>query len=133
MNGALGKSKFAFFGLFQNYFFNNLNFISGSLLNSNQQIEPENMHWLVIDNWISDIKSSGMPTKSLELLNDRTAVSSLSENDQFSSDEMHHFWLNSKNIRESIITGSEPFSGSMLKPTSENDRLSSSMLDLMVE
>lgn len=46
---------------------------------------------------------------------------------------MHRFWLNSRNIQESRITGSELFPGSMLKPVSENVRLSSSMLDLMAE
>ena len=74
-----------------------------------------------------------MLIKGLELLDDRPSVSSLSENDQFSSDEMHRFWLNSRNIQESRITGSEPFPGSMMKPFSENVRLSNSMLDLIAE
>src|SRR5271170_1620489 len=91
------------------------------------------MHRLIINNQISDIKSSEIPIKGLELLNDRPAVNSLSEIDQFSSDEMHRFWLNSINIQESRITGSEPFPGSMLKLVSENVRLLSSMLDLVSE
>ena len=86
-----------------------------------------------IDSRINDIKSSGMLIKGLELLDDRPSVGSLSENDQFSSDEMHRFWLNSRNIQESRITGSEPFPGSMMKPFSENVRLSNSMLDLIAE
>ncbi|CAB4440174.1 unnamed protein product [Rhizophagus irregularis] len=104
-----------------------------SLPNSNRKIEPEIMRRLTTDNRISDIKSSGILTKGLELLNDRPAVGSLSEIDQFLSDEMHRFWLNSRNIQESRITGSKLFPGSMLKPVSENVRLSSSMLDLIVE
>ena len=46
---------------------------------------------------------------------------------------MERFWSNSRNIRESIATGSEPFSGEMLNPTSENVPLSKEMLDLMVD
>ncbi|PKK72438.1 hypothetical protein RhiirC2_777177 [Rhizophagus irregularis] len=64
--------------------------------------------------------------KGLELL-------SLSENDQFASDEMKRFWLNLKNIQESTVTECEAFSGEMLRPTSENVVLSQSMLDLMID
>ena len=91
------------------------------------------MRRLITDNRISDIKSSGIPTKGLELLNDRPAVGFLSEIDQFLSDEMYCFWLNSRNIQESRINSSELFPGSMLKLVSENVCLSSSMLDLMAE
>ena len=77
------------------------------------------MRRLTTDNQIREIKSSGIPTKGLELLNDRPAVGSLSEIDQFSLDEMHRFWLNSRNIQKSSITDSELFPGSMLKPVSE--------------
>jgi hypothetical protein len=71
-------------------------------------------------------------TKGLELLSNRPSVGSLSETDEFSSDELHRFWLNSRNIEESPITGSEEFPGEMLKPVSENITLSDPMLDLMV-
>jgi hypothetical protein len=103
------------------------------LPNSNRQIKPEIMRQLTIDNRISNMISSGIPTKGLELLNNRPTVGSLSEIDQFSSGEMNRFWLNSRNIQESRITGSEPFPGSMLKPASNNVLLSSSMLDLMAD
>jgi hypothetical protein len=43
------------------------------------------------DNQIGAIISSGVQTKGLELLEDRPAVGSLSENDQFASDEMERF------------------------------------------
>jgi hypothetical protein len=84
------------------------------------------------DNRIRTIISSGVQTKGLELLENRPVVGSLSENDQFSSDEMERFWLNSRNIKESTITGSEAFPGEMLNPTSNNVVLSRSMLDLLV-
>ena len=45
---------------------------------------------------------------------------------------MERFWSNSRNIRQSIATGSEPFPGEMLNPQSEIV-LSKKMLDLMVE
>jgi hypothetical protein len=54
-------------------------------------------------------------------------------NDQFSSDEMKRFWLNSRNIRESSVTGCEAFPGEALGPYSENELMKESMLDLMVK
>jgi hypothetical protein len=66
------------------------------------------------------------------LLKDWPTTSSLSATDQFSSDKLKRFWLNSKNIQKSTITGSEPFSGKMLKPSSENVMMHKSMLDLIV-
>jgi hypothetical protein len=84
------------------------------------------------DNQIGDIISSDIQTKGLELLKDRPTTGSLSDVDQFSSDELERFWLNSKNIQESTITGCEPFSGEMLKPSSKKAIMIKSMLDLMV-
>ena len=45
---------------------------------------------------------------------------------------MKWFWLNSINICESTITGSEAFSGKMLGPKSESVVLSGLMLNLIV-
>ncbi len=104
----------------------------GSLPNSHRQIEPELMRRLTTDNLIGDMISSGTQTKGLEFLENRPSVGSISETDEYTSDEMHRFWLNSINIRESLITGSESFPGEMLKPSDENVILSASMLDLMV-
>ena len=104
----------------------------GSLPNSHRQIEIEIMRRLMFDNKISEIVNSGMQTKGLEILKNRESVGSLSET-EFSSDDMHRFRLNYINIQESTITGSEPFPGEMLNPSSKNITLSSSMLDLMVE
>ena len=70
--------------------------------------------------------------KGLELLENWPTVSSLSENDQFSLNEMERFWLNSINIRELTITGSEAFPGEMLGPKSESVVLSGLMLNLIV-
>ena len=57
------------------------------------------MRRLMNDNRIRDIVvSSGNETKGLELLEDRPTVGSLSENDQFASNEIERFWLNSRNI-----------------------------------
>ena len=71
--------------------------------------------------------------KGLELIDKRTSVGSLAEADEFSSEEMERFWLNSRNIQQSMITGSEPFPGEMLGPVSENVVMSGPMLDLLVE
>ncbi|GET55364.1 hypothetical protein GLOIN_2v1786477 [Rhizophagus irregularis DAOM 181602=DAOM 197198] len=110
-----------------------MNGILGSLLNSNRKIEPELMRRLMNDNRIRDIITSSAQMKGLELLENHSTVGSLSENDQFASDEMERFWLNSKNIQESTVTGCEAFPGEMLRPTSENVVLSQSMLDLMID
>ncbi|EXX66506.1 hypothetical protein RirG_123140 [Rhizophagus irregularis DAOM 197198w] len=90
------------------------------------------MHRLMNDNRIRDIITSSAQMKSLELLENHPTVGSLSENDQFASDEMERFWLNSKNIQKSTVTRCEAFSGEMLRLTSENVVLSQSMLDLMI-
>ena len=106
-------------------------FSLGSLSSSHRQIV---MRRLMNDNHIRNISSfANVQIKGLNLLDNRTNVGSLSENDEFSSDEMERFWFNSINIQESIVTGREPFPGEMLRPTSEKVDLSKSMLDLMVE
>src|ERR1044071_8774859 len=86
---------------------------------------------LMNDNRIREI-SSFVDIRGLNLLDSRATVGSLSENDEYSYDEMERFWSNSRNIRESIATRSEPFSGEMLNPKSDMV-LSKEMLDLMVD
>src|SRR5947207_6307230 len=103
----------------------------GSLPSSHKQIEPEIIRRLMNDNHIREISSS-VDIRGLNLLNSRTTVGSLSENDEYSYDEIERFWSNSRNIRQSIAIGSEPFPGEMLNPKSEIV-LSKEMLDLMVE
>ena len=80
------------------------------------------------DNRIREISSS-VDIRGLNLLDSRTTVGSLSENDEYSYNEMERFWFNSRNM---IATGSEPFPGEMLNPTSENVPLSKEMLDLII-
>ena len=83
------------------------------------------------DNRIREISSS-VDIWGLNLLDSRTTVGSLSENNEYSYDKMERFWSNSRNIQKSIATGSEPFPGKMLNPKSKMI-LSKEMLDLMVE
>ena len=83
------------------------------------------------DNRIREISSS-VDIRGLNLLDSRATIGSLSENDEYSYDEMERFWSNSRNIRESIATGSELFPGEMLNPKSDMV-LSKEMLDLMVD
>src|SRR5215471_8040131 len=104
----------------------------GSLPSSHRQIEPELMRRLMNDNQIRDI-SGRIQTKGLNLLEGRSTVGSIAEDDEFSSDEMARFWSNPKNIQESTFTGREPFPGEMLGPSDINVLLSEPMLDLMVE
>ncbi|EXX64754.1 hypothetical protein RirG_139790 [Rhizophagus irregularis DAOM 197198w] len=60
-------------------------------------------------------------------------VGSLLETDEFSLDEMRRYLLYLQDIRQSPITGQEPFPGEMLRPSTENIVLSDDMLDRMVE
>lgn len=91
------------------------------------------MRRLINDNRINEMIYTENNTKGLEILNTRQSVGSLSEMDQFSHDEMRRFWMFSRTIQESTISGKEPFPGEMLKPFSENILLSADgILDLMV-
>src|SRR5213082_991858 len=85
------------------------------------------MRRLMNDNRIREISSS-VDIRGLNLLDSRTTIGSLSENDEYSYNEMERFWSNSRNIWKSIATRSEPFSGEILNPKSEMV-----LLDLMVE
>jgi hypothetical protein len=82
---------------------------------------------------VNDIISSGLEVKGLELIDKRSSVGSLSDNDEFSMEEMHRFLMNSRNIADSPITGSEKFLGSLLKLQFENIRLEESIHDLLIE
>jgi hypothetical protein len=107
--------------------------ISGSLPNSNRKIEPELIRRLMFDNQIKSIISSCVEVKGLELLNYQRSIESFSAPDKFSSEELQRFWLVSRDIQESMITGSETFLGEMLRPIFNDVIISSDMLDLIVK
>ncbi|RHZ90207.1 hypothetical protein Glove_4g13 [Diversispora epigaea] len=113
--------------------FERINGILGSLLNSHRQIELELMRRLINDNRINEMIYTENNLKGLKILNTRQSVGSLSEMDQFGHDEMRRFWMYSRIIQESTISGKEPFPGEMLKPFLENIPLSADgILDLMI-
>ena len=87
----------------------------------------------MFDAQIEDIKSSGVETKGLELLENRPTVGSLSATDRFSSDEMRRFLLHSRNIKKSVITGCEAFLSKILRPYFNNILLLNEMLDWIVK
>src|ERR1700722_7408375 len=91
------------------------------------------MRRLMAEMQIDDIISSGFETKGLELLNNRPSVGSLSETNEFSTDEMYRFLMNSRNVLTSPITSSEEFLGEFLKQQFKNIRLEGSIHDLLVE
>lgn len=105
----------------------------GTLPNSHRQIEPELMRRITAESQINDIISSDLETKGLELLNNRPSVGSLSDANEFSTDEMYRFLMNSKNIIDSPITGSEEFPGSYLRPQFDNINLEESIHNLLIE
>src|SRR5436190_15604732 len=90
------------------------------------------MRRLMAEAQINDVVSSGLEVKGLELLESRSSVGSLSDN-EFSTEEMYRFLMNSKNIAKSPITGCEEFPGEFLPPQSENIQLDESIHDLLVE
>ncbi|GES73103.1 hypothetical protein GLOIN_2v1775288 [Rhizophagus clarus] len=57
--------------------------------------------------------------EGLNILDTRPSVGSISETDKFTSGEMIQYLLYSQNIKESLISGYEAFSGEMLGPSSE--------------
>jgi len=72
-------------------------------------------------------------TKGLDILDTRPSVGSISEPDEFTSDEIARYLLYSQNIRESLIARFEAFPGEMLGPSSENVLIASEMLDIIVD
>ena len=63
---------------------------------------------------VDNIISSGIETKGLEIFNNRPTVGSLSDINEIPTDEMYRFLMNSRNIIDSLITGSEEFPGQFL-------------------
>lgn len=97
------------------------------------------MRRLMGESQINDIINSGIETKGLDFVSNRPFVGSLSDasdvsdTNEFSTDEMYRFLMNSRNIIDSPITGSEKFSGQWLRPQDENIRLESQFHDLLVD
>src|ERR1044071_1882560 len=89
--------------------------------NSNRKIEPELIRKIMFDSQVESIISSfGVEMKGLELLGRRPSIGSLSVTDEFSSDEIHRFQMNSQNIFVSKVSSSENFPGEFLKPSFNN-------------
>ena len=112
--------------------FERMNGVLGSLPNSNRKIEPELMRRLLSDKKIS-YSTNSENIKGIELLDNQQLVGSLSATDQFSTDEMHRFLINTHNIQESVITGTERFPGELLHPRKQNLTIPAKMLDILVE
>jgi hypothetical protein len=85
------------------------------------------------DNQIIDLTMSANDVEGLELLNNRPSTGSFSETDQFSTDELYRFLINTHNIQESAINGSKRFPGELLHPKNLNLIIPTEMLDLLVK
>ena len=86
------------------------------------------------DAQINDIISSGVSeVKGLDLISNRSSVGSLSDTNEFSTEEMYRFLMNSRNVIDSPITGSEQFPGILLRPQFENIHLEEQIHNLLVE
>ena len=110
-----------------------MNGILGSLLNSNQKIEPELIRRLLNDHQIVSLTASLPDKKGLDLLKNQLSVESLSDADEFSSDKMNWFIFNTSNIQNSDATESEWFPGELLLPKRENSIIPSKIVDFLVE
>jgi hypothetical protein len=85
------------------------------------------------DNQINSIINSGMvDTKGLNILGTKPSVDSISETDEFTSDEIERYLLYLQNIKESPIAEYKAFPGKMLGPFLEKVLISNEMLDIMV-
>src|SRR5271169_4492255 len=91
------------------------------------------MRRLINNNQIIDLTISANNMIGLELLNNQPSTGSLSETDQFSTDELHRFLMNTYNIQESVINGSEQFPGELLRPEKLNLIIPNELLNLLVE
>ena len=89
------------------------------------------MQRLMTDCQVDNIISLGIETKGLKIFNNRP-VGSLSDINEIPTDEMYHFLMNSRNIIDSPITGSEEFLGQFLKSQSKTVRLEDSIHDLLL-
>src|SRR4051812_6076561 len=68
-----------------------------------------------------------------EFLNNESNISSISELDQFSTDELYRFLNNTYNIHKTVINGSEKFPGELLYSKNSNLILSAEILNLLVK
>jgi hypothetical protein len=91
------------------------------------------MRRLMNDRRIINITTTYPDKIGLEFLNNRPNIGSVSELDQFSTDELYRFLNNTYNIQETIINGSEKFPGELLRPENPNIVVSAEILDLLVE
>ena len=88
---------------------------------------------LLNDQQIVSLTASLPDEKGLDLLKNQLSVGSLSDADEFSSDEIYWFVFNASNIQNSDATGSERFPDELLLPKSENSIIPSEMIDFLVE
>ena len=82
---------------------------------------------------VNNIASSSLEVKGLELLDNQSSVGSLSDADEFSTEEMYRFLMNLKNILESLVTDCENFPGEFLQLWFENVHLEESIHNYLVE
>jgi hypothetical protein len=130
MNGILGKFLLNYFILLHKIL---MNFKIGSLPNSHRKIEPELMRRLMNDLQIVNLTKIHSDKTGFEFLNNRLNIGSISELDQFSTDELYRFLNNTYKIQETVINGSEQFPGELLNPKNLNIILHAEVLDLLVE
>ena len=91
------------------------------------------MRRLMNDRRIISLTTNYSDKTGFEFLNNRSDIGSISELDQFSTDELYRFLNNTYNIQETVINGSEKFPGELLRPKKENLILSDEVLSLLVE
>ncbi|RIB27834.1 hypothetical protein C2G38_2159603 [Gigaspora rosea] len=116
--------------------FERINGILGSLPNSNRKIEPELIQRPMNDSRIVSLTAAS-EVEGLELLPNRSEVGSLSDANQFSSDEMRRLSNNGGfaklTKRFTLYLRSERFSGELLPPQRQKLIIPADLLDLLVK
>jgi len=110
-----------------------MNFNIGSLPNSHRKIELELIRRLMNNRRILYLTSAYSYKIEFEFLNNESNISSISELDQISTDELYRFLNNTYNIHETVTNGSEKFPGELLYPKKPNLILPAEILNLLVE
>ena len=103
------------------------------MLNSYWKIELELIQRLINDHWILYLTSTYLDKIRFEFLNNGSNIGSISELDQFSTDELYQFLNNTYNIHKTVTNESEKFLGELLYPKNLNLILLAKILDLLVK
>src|SRR5207248_2690431 len=110
---------------------------TGSLHSSNRHIEQELLktvqHYSILDELSASCVENQHLSTCLPYIAFKKSVGSLVVHEDFKLMKYSEFLSMSKNVTEKAETGSEPFSGTFMKPIKKNVDLPTEVLELLVE